>query len=101
MSDFVIDKLQWYIDKGVHHDPQKKFRTLLDFLQRNSLLNEGLSFPVGMIPGDFALRSSDLSAEGLELFKKSYHKWLKSIDKGKPETDTSLLERELRKIRER
>lgn len=99
MDDFVIDRLAWYLNKGIHHDPRLRFRALLDFLYKNNLLQKEFDFPKDFIPDDFEMRSSQLTEEGLQLFKNVYQKWLKSIDKGKSETNVSMLEKELQKIR--
>lgn len=99
MNDFVIDKISWYLNKGISHDVQLKFRALLGFLKENNLLCDNYDYPGEELPEQFELRSSHLTEEGLLLIKKSYHKWLKSIDKGKSESDVSFLAKELKKLR--
>jgi hypothetical protein len=99
MENFAIDKIAWYLGKGVRHDPHLKFQALLNFLKNHDLLVENFDFPTTPIPDNFELRANQLTEEGLKLLQKAYQKWLKSIDKGKSETDTTFLEKELKKLR--
>jgi len=46
----------------------------------------------------FELRSKSLSEKGLQLVKAGLDKWLKGIDRGKPPSDISILEKALAKI---
>jgi hypothetical protein len=103
-KDFTIDQVSWHTRvQGNPESPEsvrRRFRILSDFLQDNGLTVRVL-LPDGMEPSDdFAIRSSDLTEEGLEVMKKGYDKWLKKIvNKRKELSDVSLLTKALNDIR--
>ena len=100
MKDYVIDSLAWYQHLKLNQDIKQRFVTIASFLQANGLAKHQLIGLDAGVPDDFSLNSEDLTEEGMEFMKLCYSKWVKSIDKGKPATDTRMLEKELKKLRE-
>lgn len=77
------------------------YTNLVTFLLRNGLIRPGvISEPVSL-SDDFELYESDVTEEGVELFGAPLSRWLRWTDKKNPSADTSILESELKKIRER
>ena len=80
----------------------KYFHTMIVFFQENDLFLHEMLAP-GKVPHEeFAVMRSDLTNEGYELVKHGLDKWTKKVtnpDSGIPVEDTSILERELAKIR--
>jgi len=70
------------------------------FLRENDLLARPLAASFDEIDDDYCIRASDLTAEGLDLVKAAYDRWLKKIDRGGNPEDTSILEKALKKIRD-
>lgn len=95
---FVIEKLNWYVGKGLQHDPKVKLRTLALFLQDNGLTTRPLVDSAGGLGDDFEISSADVTERGLQLLKGGYQKWIKSIDRGADPADPSPLRRELDKL---
>ena len=54
----------------------------------------------GSIATDLKVWKSDLTKEGFEFYSRSHDKFFDAIDRGKAPTDISILERELKKLRE-
>jgi hypothetical protein len=99
MENFVIDSLAWYQNIKLNQDIKQRFVAIASFLQANGLAKRQLIGSDAAIPEDFSLNAEDLTEEGMEFIKLCYSKWVKSIDKGKPATDTRMLEKELKKLR--
>ena len=99
MEDFIIDQVGWYKDEPMSHNVELSFRTLAAFLQENGLASRTLLTPETKIDDEFAIRSGDLTAEGLEFMKKYYEKWADSLDAGASEADVRLLEKSLAALR--
>lgn len=53
----------------------------------------------GDLKMDFLVRKSDVTEEGVELFKNVIPKWWQKIDRGLDRSDVSFLKRELDKLR--
>jgi hypothetical protein len=75
------------------------FTALCNFLEQNDLVNEKLLDEQGQVSDKLEVRRKDFTAEGFEFYRRAEQKWLTAIDRGKPPSDTSILERELRKLR--
>ncbi|PTB21210.1 hypothetical protein C9I57_09955 [Trinickia symbiotica] len=74
---------------------------LLGFLKEHDLLVEADPFGAdGKVKEDFVLRMSNVTSDGLELFKKVVPGWSAYIDKGGEIENISRLEKGLQKIRE-
>jgi hypothetical protein len=103
MSPFTIDKVGWHTSvKGNTETLEKihgRFNAIAVFLEQKGLVRHRLCRDGLQIGDDFAIRSDDLTDEGLQLMTNAYDKWLKAVDKGKSFTDTTLFDRELLKIR--
>jgi hypothetical protein len=103
-KDFTIDQVSWHTKvEGNPETPEsirRRFRVVADFLQDNGLTLRVL-LPSGIEPNDdFAIRTNDLTEEGLEVIKKGYDKWLKKIvNKRKNLSDVSILSKALNEIR--
>ncbi len=103
MSDFLID------DAGAHFaasrrktyrdSVQQQFAVFINFLQSNELTTR-LILDCGNAPDESTkIMKSDLTDEGFQVVQESYDKWLRGIDKGKPISDVSVMEKALTKIR--
>ncbi len=103
MNSFTIDKVSWHTSvKGNTEAPEKiygRFLAVAQFLNQHGLVRRPLLPEGAQITDDFAIKSDDLTEEGLQLMKKAYDKWLRAVDKGKSYTDMSLFDRELLKVR--
>jgi hypothetical protein len=99
MDHYAIDGVGWYDGKGVTYDVPARFRALVQFLTSSGLVRPGVKLPAGDMPPDFELRSDHLTDEGIALIKAAYDKWVSAIDRGKPPTDVSILERALSRMR--
>ncbi|WP_455921736.1 hypothetical protein [Pseudomonas putida] len=72
---------------------------LLGFLKREGLILNDPFDEQGMLKMDFELRLSELSPEGVEMFKKIVPSWLLKNDRSGIHSDTSYLEKSLLKLR--
>ena len=75
------------------------FSTYVNFLQDNGLTTRTV-LTERAVSQDTKLRKSDLTEEGLEFVRNVEQRWLKSLDRGTSGDDTTMLERELAKIRQ-
>lgn len=102
MKAFTIDKMEWHL--RVKDNPESRdhmvsrFWAVVSFLQENHLTVGTLAASRNEIGDDFSLSSSDLTEHGLELMRRTYDKWLGKVDKGMSPADTSIFEKELRKL---
>ncbi len=102
MKDFVIDKISWHTRLDPNPEFQARVRSrflaLYRFLHSQKLLSEPLD-PSGIESGgDFEIRASNLTPDGLALMKATYSKWLKSTDKKKDPNNVDLLASQLQKM---
>ena len=72
-----------------------------NFLELHGLLSAPLETAAIERGEDFAITSNSLTAQGLQLMKAAYPKWLKSLDRGVDPADTKMLERELNKLKQK
>ncbi|MFZ0153324.1 hypothetical protein [Pseudomonas sp.] len=72
---------------------------LLGFLWREGVIVNNPFDDAGNLKMDFILKLSDLSPEGVGLFKKAIPMWLQKNDRGGDRSDVGGLEKELKKIR--
>lgn len=98
-KEFVIERLAWYLNKDLNHDPRTKFRTLASFLDRHQLSTRTLLHTSGNVPNDFQISSEDVTSDGLRFLKGGYQKWVRSVDRGGDPNSSTFLERELQKFR--
>lgn len=103
MKDYTITKVATHArldpDPAFQQRLRLKFRTIASFLQSHNL-TKGVLLPENVpVEDSFAIRTSDLTSEGIEFMKRAYVKWQKSHDRGKSPSDTKLLEQELAKLR--
>jgi hypothetical protein len=75
------------------------FETYIRFLQDAGLTTRTFLQPEDDLPSDVRIRRSDLTDEGFEFVKRVQNNWLMSKDRGRPLTDISLLEKELKELR--
>jgi hypothetical protein len=103
-KEFTIDKVSWHTKiKDNPESPEnirERFKVIVAFLQRNGLTVRELLQPNEEPKDDFAIRTSDLTEEGLEVMKKGYDKWLKKIvNKRKDLGDVRILDQALTELR--
>ncbi|CAN7170346.1 hypothetical protein LJR230_000232 [Trinickia sp. LjRoot230] len=76
--------------------------TLLGFLKKHDLLVGVEPFDaIGKLNEEFVLRMSNVTPDGLELFKKAIPSWSAHIDSGGAIEDVSRLEKALKKVQEK
>ncbi|QAR31674.1 DNA polymerase III [Ornithobacterium rhinotracheale] len=74
---------------------------LSNFLIDNNLLVDIMPFDDdGNVKLDLTIKQSNLTPEGVELFKKAIPNWYKSHERGAEISKISILEKGLKKIRE-
>ena len=101
-EDFVIDKVEWHtrvVGNPETREPViERFWSVIQFLRANELLVSPLAESRSEIGDEFCIRSTDLTAEGLQLMRSGYDRWLKRIDRGGDPADTRILGAELEKL---
>lgn len=70
---------------------------LCDFLNANGLVHRPLALHEPGQWEDFELRMNDLTDVGFEVMRCGLDKWMRGLDRGKPASDTSVLEKCLKK----
>lgn len=73
--------------------------SLLVFLKEQGLITDDPLDEHGALKLDFIVKESDLSSEGIELFKGAVASWLRKLDRGGNHGDTSSLQIALDEIR--
>jgi DNA-binding FadR family transcriptional regulator len=100
-TGFTIDKVEWHtrvannpesVD-AIHH----RFWVVIDFLQKNHLVNEVIVESKSLITDLVSIHTSNLNEKGVEVMKK-YHTWLKAVDKGKSSDDITMFYKELNRL---
>ncbi|HVS36298.1 MAG TPA: hypothetical protein VMS17_12075 [Gemmataceae bacterium] len=104
-KDYTIDKVSWHTNvDGNPETPERvraRFQIVAQFLQRRGLTVRALLLDDQVPGGNFSIRTSDLTEEGLAVMKKGYDKWLKKIaNKNKDLSDLRILEEALREVRQ-
>ena len=102
-KDLVISCFGWHTlrpgNEGREPYYRNYFYQLAKFFQDNGLLKKEIVSSLEDIQNEDEIRKSDLTEEGWQLMKTGYPKWQKRVDAGKPASDTSILDKELQKIR--
>lgn len=80
---------------------RKNGKTLMGFLKNNNLITIDPFYENGEIKENLEVRQSELTDEGLELFKKAIPSWWNYLDKGGDSDNISILEKALTKVRSR
>lgn len=104
-DDFLIAATAGHFSASKRREHREKiveiFSKFVGFLQSNHLTTRTL-LETDQVPDEsLKIMKSDLTDEGFEVVRLAYDKWLKGIDKGKPISDTKILEKALAKARER
>ncbi|WP_417395954.1 hypothetical protein [Gimesia chilikensis] len=103
MDDYVISQVSWHTRrtkrKAFHESAYLRMKTIVEFLQAHGLLRTTLLTEGQSIDEEFCFKKSDLTDEGFQLIQGYYDKWLNGHDRGKAITDTTILERGLKKLR--
>jgi hypothetical protein len=97
-APFVVEKLAWYINRDLRHDPRVKLKTLALFLQDNGLTTRQLIDGNDELKDTFQITSDDLTERGLRFIKSGYQKWIKSVDRGSDPNDPAFLQRAISKL---
>ena len=102
--DFSLHNLPMLLSANQEEDYQEriiqKSTVLLSFLiEKELLINIEPFDSEGNIKTDIIIRISNVTEEGLELFKSSIPKWFNYLDRGGKITNITRLERDLEKIR--
>ena len=89
-----------YSEPEVKRQMTLMIRVLICFMDEHGLTNRWLIDPSSAIPEDFVLRKGDLTKDGLLFYALSEKKWMSAHDRGVSITDTGILVRTLKEIRE-
>lgn len=73
--------------------------SLLGFLKQENLIKTEPFTTSGDLKMDFELRESEITPDGLKMFKDAIPKWWKKIDQGLDRSDIEYLKASLKKIR--
>jgi hypothetical protein len=93
--------LQASKNKSYQKQVRQMLKTLACFLQENHLVTRELLPETEDVTEDFVIRRSDLTDVGFELYRSAENRWFDAVDRGVSPSDTRILERSLRLIRER
>lgn len=101
---FTICKVGWVTKRLEAHESRDEvvemFWVFHEFLRSNGLLSHVLATSrVEVDDDEFAIQSTDLTAEGLAVVREGYDRWCKALDRGTPPSKTTILERALVKVR--
>lgn len=102
-KDYIIDQVGWHTQ--IIGNPEStenthgRFRSLIEFLQRNDLLRNQLLIGDAEITDSLCIKVSDLTEEGYYLMKSCYDKWLRGIDNGKSYNDFKVFEKQISELR--
>ena len=86
-------------DERFHKALKLTVRVLIDFLQEHNLVTRQILEPADAMPLDLVIVRGDLSEDGFEFYKLAETKWMTAHDRGTAITDTSILVRQLKKLR--
>jgi hypothetical protein len=89
-----------YSEPEVKRQMALMIRVLIGFMDEHGLTNHWLINPSGAIPEEFVLRKGDLTKDGLLFYALAEKKWMSAHDRGVSITDTGILVRTLKEIRE-
>lgn len=94
-TPLTIDEVSWHTRTVGNPESREhilqRFYAIAKFLQENGLTTRTLVTVKDEIRDDFAISTSDLTAEGFALIKSGYDKWLKKIDQGADAEDVRCL----------
>ena len=97
MNNFIIDKVSWHTSTPGNTENLdqivRRFYHIVKYLQDNQLTNRTLLIDLSDVDDEFALRSEDLTEEGLSLMKAAYDKWLRKVDQTMDSSDLRIMER--------
>jgi hypothetical protein len=101
---FVIDQVSWHTSTPGNTETReqiiRRFYSVAKYLQDNQLTTRTLLSDPSDVTDEFALRSEDLTEEGLALMKAAYDKWLRKVDQTMDSSDLTIMERALKRLRE-
>ncbi len=103
-TDFIVLDYSTLLNANKSKDYQDRIhlrmKILINFLYQNNLLvNIEPYNEQGNVKEDVILFASNLTADGLELFKKPVQNWFSAHDRGTPIEKITILEKGLEKIR--
>lgn len=102
-TPFVISKVSWLTqtagNEGRRNAIIQHFFSISNFLQKNGLVRHSLIIGIEDIDDNFAIKSDDLTEEGLVIMKSTYDNWIAKIDHGMDPADVSLLDQALAALR--
>ncbi len=103
-KDFVIEKVGWLTQRPGLEDDRDflllRFYTLAKFFQDEGLLTRTIASTLDQVSDDDEIRVGDLTEAGWVLMQEGYPKWAKRVDRTQNATDTSVLVKALKKIRQ-
>jgi hypothetical protein len=103
-KSFIIDQVSWHTSTLGNTETReqiiRRFYSVTKYLQDNHLTARTILVNPGDVTEEFALRSEDLTEEGLALMKAAYDKWLSKVDQTMDPDDLTIMERALKRIRE-
>jgi hypothetical protein len=108
MEDFRIDACRWHVQAESPEYKQRaidhfrdRYTVLLDFLRANGLLCDPLFGSHVDDWMEFEIHASDLTDEGLALFRACHDKWSPAFGQGHTQRHLAQWQRALSKLRRR
>jgi hypothetical protein len=102
---FTIDKVSWHTMTPGNTEPRERtvlrFHVIHKYLRQNNFLRRDLLSENPEIDDTFAISSSDVTEEGLAFIRAAYDRWLRKVDNGMDPRDVSVLDRALKRLREK
>lgn len=101
---FTICKIGWVMKRLAPHQNRdeviESFWVFHEFLRTNGLLVRPLAKTRTDVDNDdFAIRSDDVTVEGMAVVREGYDRWCKALDRDTPPSKTTILEKALVKVR--
>lgn len=103
-KSFVIDQVSWHTltpgNTETREQIIQRFYSVAKYLQDNHLTIRNILSDPSDVNEEFALKSEDLTEEGVSLMKAAYDKWLRKVDQTMDSSDLKIMERALKRLRE-
>ncbi len=102
MRDFLLLKggPTFRLGSGLSEATEREmWDALFALLRANDLLAGGVALPSSSAASEgFSLRTTHLNERGFAVMQCGLDKWLRAIDRGRPPSDTSVLQKCLAKV---
>ncbi|MBS9774354.1 MAG: hypothetical protein KGV59_04265 [Tenacibaculum sp.] len=104
LKDFIVYRYESLLNANKSNDYQERIhkmtKVLVDFLYNNNLLVNIQPYDKdGNVKLDLVIMYSNLTEDGVEMFKKPVRNWMKAHDRGTRIDKITILEKGLEKIK--